>query len=181
MADFKIALTELLSFEGGYSNNPADSGGETAFGISRHYQPNWLGWPLVDEQKKLHSNLVSLNAALSGSQEVMLAVSQFYKQLYWNFDSIPSQAVANKMFEMEINFGTGSAVRILQQGLVRLGHSLSIDGSLGPATLNLLQTTKEPDLLHSLRAYSALYRVHKILAHPDQIQFADGWIWRDTA
>jgi hypothetical protein len=32
-----------------------------------------------------------------------------------------------------------------------------------------------------LRAYAALHRVQVIQAHPDQIQFAEGWLIRDTA
>jgi lysozyme family protein len=81
---------------------------------------------------------------------------------------------------MEVNFGKGSAVKILQQGLIRLGHSLALDGSLGPGTYAAMADAKEPDLLHVLRAYSALHRVHVILAHPDNIQFAEGWLFRDT-
>jgi lysozyme family protein len=181
MADFNIALQELLDYEGGYSNNAHDAGGETVFGIARRWQPSWLGWQIVDQLKTLHTNLVDLNAALKADPQITLAVQAFYRSKFWNFDKVPSQLVANKMLEMEINFGPGSAVKILQQGLVRLGHSITLDGSLGPQTLNLLQTEKEPDLLHALRAYSALYRVHRIQAQPDQIEFIEGWLWRDTA
>jgi lysozyme family protein len=181
MADFTIALNELLSYEGGYSNNAADAGGETVYGIARKWQPNWPGWVLVDSLKTQRPNLVDLNAALKADSQVQLAVQQFYRQKFWNFDKVPSQLVANKMFEMEINFGPGSAVRILQQGLVRLGHAIALDGSLGPATLALLQTQNEPDTLHALRTYSVLYRMHRVLAQPDQIQFLEGWVWRDCS
>lgn len=180
MANFDVALADLLAFEGGYSNNAADAGGETYAGIARNFNPNWLGWMLIDGLRPQHPNLVDFNHALSANADVQLAVGQFYRQKFWNFDSIPSQAVANKMLEMEVNFGPGTAVHILQQGLVRLGHSISVDGSLGPATLTILQNENEPNLLHALRAYSALYRVHRVMAHPDQIQFIDGWLWRDT-
>jgi lysozyme family protein len=39
-------------FEGGYADDPADSGGETIFGVSRANFPNWPQWPRVDEFKK---------------------------------------------------------------------------------------------------------------------------------
>lgn len=181
MADFQIALNELLNFEGAYSNNSDDAGGLTVFGIARKYNPNWLGWHLIDSLRVSYPNLVELNAALKADAQVQLAVSQFYRTKYWNFDKVPSQLVANKMFEMEVNFGTGTAVRILQQGLIRLGHSISIDGSLGPSTLALLTNTNEPELMHALRAYAALYRVHRVLAQPSQAEFIEGWLWRDTA
>ena len=181
MADFQIALTELLTYEGGYVNNNSDAGGETFAGISRTFNPNWLGWSVVDELKKTHSNLKELNEALLADVPLMAAVGQFYRQKYWNFDTVPSQLVANKMLDMEVNFGQGSAVRILQTGLVRLGHNLSIDGSLGSGTLALVIKENEPELLHALRAYSALSRVHRVQAHPDQMQFIEGWLYRDTA
>ena len=181
MADFNIALQELLTFEGGYSNNPADSGGETYAGISRRWNPTWLGWSFVDAARKNITNIVTLNAFLLHDVNLQTAVAAFYKQKYWNFDTIPYQSVANKMFEMEINFGAGSAVRIIQQALVRLGARLNLDGSLGPSTLAAIQTQKEPDLLHGLRAYSALARYHLVASNPDQVQFLEGWLWRDTA
>lgn len=181
MANFNTALTELLGEEGGYANNSSDAGGETVFGIARKFNPMWIGWQIVDPLKQEHSNLKDLNASLAANTQLQLAVAQFYRQAYWNFDNIASQAVANKMLEMEVNFGKGSAVKILQQGLIRLGHSLSLDGSLGPSTYSAMANAEEPELLHALRAYSALHRLHVILAHSDQIQFAEGWLWRDTA
>jgi lysozyme family protein len=80
-----------------------------------------------------------------------------------------------------VNFGKGSAVKILQQGLIRLGHPVHLDGSLGPATYSAMSNAEEPDLLHALRAYSALHRIHVIQAHPDQIVNAEGWSWRDAS
>lgn len=181
MANFDIALQQLLGEEGGYANNSSDSGGETVFGIARKFNPTWIGWQIVDPLKQQHANLRDLNAALVADSQLQQAVAQFYRQAYWNFDDVQSQLVANKLLEMEVNFGKGSAVKILQQGLIRLGQPVHLDGSLGPATYAAMTNAKEPELLHALRAYSALHRLHIIQAHPDQIQFAEGWIWRDTA
>lgn len=181
MADFTQALDALLVDEGGYSNNSGDAGGETVFGVSRVFNPAWSGWTFVDALKKTHQNLVELNLALSEDANVTQAVQNFYRSLYWNFDAVPSQPVATKLLVMEVNFGKGSAVRILQEGLVRLGFHVEVDGSLGKQTLDGLQRAKEQDVLHALRSYSALYRLHRILSKPDQVQFADGWMWRDTA
>jgi lysozyme family protein len=181
MADFNAALDSLLLDEGGYANNAADEGGETVFGISRHFNPAWTGWVFVDELKKVTNNLVNLNQSLSNDLNIRQATQNFYRSLYWNFDTVSSQTVATKLLSMEVNFGKGSAVRILQEGLVRLGYQVEVDGSLGRQTLATLEKAKEQDVLHCLRAYSALYRLHRVLAKPDQVQFLDGWLWRDTA
>lgn len=180
MSDFNTALDALLKDEGGYSNNAADSGGETVFGISRVNNPIWSGWTFVDALKKLRSNLVDLNLALENDPQVRLAVQNFYRQAYWNFDVVKSQVVANKLLAIEVNFGKGSGVRILQESLVRLGFTIPVDGSLGSQTLDALEKAKEQDTLHALRAFAALYRLHRILSKPDQIVFAEGWLWRDT-
>lgn len=37
---FETAVTEVLGEEGGYTNNPADPGGETQWGISKRAFPN---------------------------------------------------------------------------------------------------------------------------------------------
>lgn len=181
MADFKVALTALLGEEGGYANNPHDAGGETVFGITRRFDPNWSGWSQVDTLKRSHPNLVEFNQALQSDPTIQKAVADFYRQSYWNFDSLESQTVANKLLEIEVNFGKGSGTRILQEALARLGFAVEVDGSFGPRTLQALLKAKEPEVLHGLRAYSALYRVHRIMTHPDQIVFAEGWLWRDTA
>jgi lysozyme family protein len=181
MANFELALADLLKDEGGFSNNPHDTGGETVFGISRVFNPVWLGWIEVDRLRKIHSNLVDLNAALAQSSYVMTAVGNFYRSIYWNFDVIKDQNVANRMLSMEVNFGKGTAVRIIQQALIRLGANIHLDGSLGPSTLLALESVNDNDLIHGLRAYSALYRLHKVIKDPDQIVFAEGWLWRDTA
>jgi lysozyme family protein len=181
MALFQIALQALLQDEGVYANNPHDAGGETVFGISRHFNPAWTGWPRVDELKTQHPNLKDLNAQLEADSYVTVAVSNFYRSAYWNFDPIKSQSVANRMLSMEVNFGKGQAVRITQQALIRLGANLHLDGSLGPSTLLALEGANENDLMHALRTYSVLARLHKVISNPDQIVFAEGWLWRDCA
>lgn len=52
MADFNKAHLEVMGNEGGYANNPADSGGETYKGIARKFHPAWPGWKMVDDLKR---------------------------------------------------------------------------------------------------------------------------------
>lgn len=181
MADFKQALDNLIGEEGGYVNNPHDAGGETVFGIARASHPQWAGWPLVDALKRQFSNLVDLNRQLKESATVQDAVQSFYRAEYWSFDSVESQAVANKLLSIDVLFGRGHGTQILQTALVRLGFHIDVDGQLGAKTLNALQKAKEPDILHALRTYSALYIAHRLIDKPDQVVFAEGWFWRVTS
>jgi len=48
MANFETALMSTLKREGGFVNDPADSGGMTYRGISRKSNKRWVGWPIID-------------------------------------------------------------------------------------------------------------------------------------
>ena len=43
MADFNKAYAFLVTKEGSLSDHPADYGGQTYFGITRRFWPNWDG------------------------------------------------------------------------------------------------------------------------------------------
>ena len=64
MADFKTAYDRTSKFEGGYSNDEADRGGETFAGIARVYHENWLGWKIIDQYKTVTSDTKTLNKVL---------------------------------------------------------------------------------------------------------------------
>ena len=71
MANYHIALQEVLKNEGGYVNDPDDSGGETYKGIARRFHPDWIGWAYVDNRDFKNPNLDKL-------------VSDFYYIKFWD-------------------------------------------------------------------------------------------------
>src|SRR5665647_28830 len=96
MSNFKIAIVKILSSEGGYSNDPDDTGGETYRGISRKFWPKWTGWAVIDSAKKgagFPVNLKSTN--ILGD-----AVMNFYRFNFWDTiggDSIKNQSISNTL------------------------------------------------------------------------------------
>lgn len=52
MTDFERAVGFVLAHEGGYSNNPADPGGETKYGISKRAYPNLNIAALTEDDAK---------------------------------------------------------------------------------------------------------------------------------
>jgi len=179
MANFQIALTQLLKLEGGYVNNSHDAGGETVCGITRVNNPMWPGWSLIDQLHSQYPNIKDLNETIFAHSYIMQLISNFYEQIYWNFDIMVSQLVANKLFDMEVNFGKGTAVKILQESLSKLGYEVVQDGSLGTQTLTTLALVPESLILQYLRAYSCFYRFHRVQSNPDQQTFLEGWLIRD--
>lgn len=91
MPDFDAAFTFVVGNEGKYSNNPADPGGETMFGVSKTYHPN------VDIK----------NLTLAAAREI-------YRNEYWTpagCDAIDDQRLAVNVLDCAINQGITPAVK----------------------------------------------------------------------
>lgn len=115
MADFKVAFKRTNRFEGFYSSDPNDSGGETLYGISRKKgAPFPEFWKLVDEYKKkphFPSNMKS-------EPRFMQMIEGWYKKNYWDtvrLDEVHSQRIANQLYDISVNKGAGTAKRFAGQ------------------------------------------------------------------
>lgn len=109
--NFDTAFALLLSptYEGGYSNDPKDPGGETKFGISKRSYPSLDIKNLTREQ-----------------------VKPIYRADFWGpagCDIVPAP-LKYPLFDFAVNSDPKQAVRILQR---RLGTRA--DGIIGPNTL----------------------------------------------
>lgn len=132
MADFKIAYNKTNSREGGYVNDPKDSGGETYKGISRVYNPDWAGWYLIDIIKKKRK---IEKGEIIQDETIEKLHRDFVKQNYWDKiqgDSIPNQDFANFFYDFYFHKPKAS-VEILQDTL-----GVNKDGKFGKQTLNAL-------------------------------------------
>lgn len=115
MADFEKAYLRTKKFEGGYVNDPDDSGGETYHGISRKFHPTWPGWKIIDEQKKKENFPKNLNERRS---ELLPLEKNFYKKEFWDKvwgDKISDQRVANDMYDTAVNMGVGTSIKLSQR------------------------------------------------------------------
>lgn len=143
MADFQTAFSRTIGFEGSYSNDPDDPGGETYKGISRRYWPQWPGWKIVDG----HKDADNFPSCLAGDPTLIQFVQLFYRNQFWVplwCDQIPYQPLANEFFDTAVNVGLHSAVRWLQVGLNRfnklgtLWPDIAEDGNMGPETTKVI-------------------------------------------
>lgn len=118
MAKFIDAYKKVLNDEGIYSNDPDDAGGETYKGISRKANPNWDGWISIDAIKKAHPT--TFKGILKKTPELEKKVQELYKDKYWDcfeLDDVPSQLVAEQMFDTAVNQGQTAAIRFAQRVL----------------------------------------------------------------
>lgn len=132
MADFKIAYNKTSEFEGGYSNDKTDRGGETWRGIARNFFPRWAGWQIVDEIKKQPNFKIMLSENKTLEEMVM----DFYKKEFWSKmrgDEIYSQDFANEIYDSCVNMGVATGIKLTQQAL-----NIPVTGKMDMLTLNTI-------------------------------------------
>lgn len=187
MAKFKDAFTRTMGHEGGYVKDADDLGGETYRGISRKFNPGWVGWTRVDRAKRRRG----FPGNLAPDAALQAGVEAFYKQHYWDKfqgDAIANQAIANEMFDTGVNMGVVRAVEFLQRGLnvlnrnEKLYRDLVPDGAFGPKTLAALRAYLKKDkadlLLKIMNVLQGMHYIEFMNKSPVQEKFARGWFKR---
>lgn len=140
MADFNLVIDKTLQNEGGskITNDFSDSGGWTKYGIT-------LG-ALKSANEDLNGDgVVDKNDVISLTEDQAKA---FYKKHYWDtlsLDSLNSQGVASKVFDIGVNTGIGTAAKFLQQAV-----GVVVDGSIGPKTIQAANSQNEVDVMNKL-------------------------------
>lgn len=159
-----ILITIDLAHEGGYQNNPRDranwTGGQVGVGtlVGTKYGITTLDMPGVDIE-----NLTIEQA------------TEYYLEHYWKslYSEISSQAIANKLFDLGVLFGVGTAVKNLQTAL-----DITADGNFGPITL---ARTNAADPTHLLQTFQFEMSAHaKAIAagNPNDAPDLPGWVRR---
>jgi lysozyme family protein len=127
-------ISEVIAIEGGYSNDPSDSGGETNYGITFR---------------------VARKHGYTGEMNLMprSIAERIYEETYWYdpgfYDvSMVYQRVGRELFDTGINMGVGKAAEFLQMALNGLNREekdyadVDEDGDIGPATIKALALFK---------------------------------------
>ncbi len=127
---FDACMPFIFKAEGGYSDNPADPGGPTNFGITLATLRAYEGDPnlTADDVKKL----------------TPAVAKEIYRTAYWNrmqCGALPA-GLDLEVFDFGVNSGPAESVKTLQR-LV----GVTQDGSVGPITLAAVATVqcRRPD------------------------------------
>lgn len=174
MTPFQKALKHTLGIEGGYSNDPADSGGRTRFGIT---ETKARAWGYLGDMRELPLELAE----------------QIYKKDYWDIihlDDVAaiSEQVALEMFDTAVNCGVSIPVKFLQRALNLFNRGgtdypdLSIDGLVGMNTLHALAAyvrrrgdLGEQVLVEALNSQQGAFYTELAERRPKDEAFAFGW------
>lgn len=158
-SNFQIAILVVLRHEGGYVNDPNDSGGETKYGISKRTYPSLDIKNLTVDQ-----------------------ASQIYYRDWWTrfkYGQITNLGIAQKILDTSINLGAGRAHKLIQQCLQVNGFpNIVNDGNLGPISLAAINKCDPTTLLASFRQAQATYYKAIVSAHPEDQKFLKGWLIR---
>jgi lysozyme family protein len=102
-----------------------------------------------------------------------------YRANYWRWDAIAAPAIAMKLFDIGVNCGTGTSIKLLQRAVNRLRATpIDEDGHLGPGTLGAANA-QDPTAL--MQALCQVQRDHyQALVDNDSSQavFLKGWLNR---
>lgn len=173
--DLERLIDAVLEREGGYSNHPADRGGETCFGIT------------------------AAVARANGYDGPMRALPErtardIYERLYWlrpRFDAVAvlAPSIAADLFDTGINMGAAVATTFAQRALNALNRGASdypdiaVDGAVGAGTLAALRAflarrgkTGETVLLKAIEALQGERYVALAERRPADEAFLYGWL-----
>lgn len=186
MAEFLEAYHNTNQVEGGYANDKDDAGGETYRGIARKFNPNWMGWTIVDSYK----GSVKFPKILDADEVLEMDVKQFYQMEYWSKiggNSIPVQAIANEVYDNAVNMGVGQSIKYLQRTLNVLNNNqkiypdIQVDGGLGPKTAAAFKACLEHQgstlILNVINGYQMKHYIELMEKDPVNEKFL-GWFRR---
>lgn len=161
-AEIDRMIADLIDREGGFVNHPADRGGATKYGITRATLANWRGSPVSSHDVK----------ALERSEAV-----EIYRAVYFfgpGIDNLPAGLQAH-VFDIGVNSGPRTAVKLLQRSLNGLGERLKVDGIIGPETRAAAARHPADVVNRELVTVRLGFYEDIVASDPRQVAFIKGW------
>lgn len=165
-------INAIIDVEGGYVDDPNDSGGETNFGIT--------------------VQVARANGYTGDMRDMPREVAfDIYTAKYWDAvraDEVVelSEIVADEVVDTAVNMGAGRAIRFLQRALNvlntqgKLYPDLTVDGAIGPATINALRgylsTRNELVLSRALNCLQGTFYIELAERREKDERFVYGWL-----
>jgi len=127
---FARMIKDIIRHEGGYSNHPADSGGETKFGISK--------------KKYKHLDIKSLTL----EQAKTIYYYDYYLPTNINRLTLISPKLASKVLDAQVH--TGRGILFLCKALAELGYSVPYTGKVNDDILLAVKEIKDQNRIEQL-------------------------------
>jgi len=162
MADFKHVIPFIKKAEGGWVNNPNDTGGETNKGITYSVWCTVFG--------ATHDRFMAMSDTDWGV---------IFKKLYWDQilgDQINSQRIADLIVDWVWGSGKHYPEADIQDILIHtFGAHISEDGNFGNLTIAALNAAPEQGEWDAIVAKRFWYLDQIVLVNPKDQEFLQGW------
>lgn len=164
MADYRKLIPFILKFEGGYVNDPADSGGPTNKGVT------------LNTFRSVYGRTKNINDLKHMTENEWRHI---FKSLYWDkckADDIADQSIANMLVDFAWHSGVTTAVKKLQKIV-----GVTSDGICGVQTIGAINSRYAPETFNLLKAARMKYLQGIVKNKPSQARFMNGWKKRVNA
>lgn len=157
-------INKIIKVEGGYVNDPSDSGGETNYGVTVK----------VARENGYTGEMINLPVELA---------YDIYKAKY--YDAVKAgempELIAEEVVDTAVNMGTGRAGKFLQRALNLVTDcELVVDGMIGKATLSALNSymakRNDPETLCKiLNSFQGYYYAELAESRVKDRKYVYGW------
>lgn len=170
MANIKDLVSFISRWEGGYVNNPADSGGPTNRGVTLET------WRKTGYDKNGDGNIDEADVMRITHEEMLNVVLKPHYWDNWQADLIQNQSIANLL----VDWMWLSGPRTI--GLVQEILGVKQDGIVGNQTLHALNSNPDKRLLFDVIKTKRVSDIHAICKkYPKNQEFKRGWLDRVAA
>jgi hypothetical protein len=153
----------IISWAGGYVNDPNDLGGPTKYGITLNALTAWRGGPVTTEDMK------ALGLAEAKSYYL-------FRMAAAGYDSIVDLPLRAAIANIATHAGDKRANTIVQRVLRdKFGSTLPIDGEFGPGVIKEVNAVADPT---ELRAAIVCEYLSVLRRHPSFSTFQEGFLKR---
>jgi lysozyme family protein len=167
----------VIAEEGGYSNDPADLGGETKYGITQD---------AIDDYRTRIDGSFNLSPAQITKDQAIQIYDELIKT--YRLDRIADPDLRAQVIDMMVNHGIGNTGTMLLDVLEKRGYDVRSgpnDNVIGSRTLGVIRDlVNQRNDRELMRISNELVRRRKefyadlIRKRPDQRRFQQGWLER---
>ena len=164
---FNSVIGNSFDFEGGYSNNKYDRGGETNYGITKIFMEQY--------KKALPGGKVKPIKEITKEDAYNMYNAMWNQH---NLGYLKDKSIAVLLNDYMINSNEWEVAKRVQEILNKKGHEIKVDRIIGPKTIEAINKTDRIWLIEEILIDRYKNYRKQVKLRPTQETFYEGWINR---